>query len=147
MTSSCQHTLHAAQNLILSLCVLTSADLAAVGADKCPSIKCQHKIEESSSVLTSADHFLQSGFLNQVPFDPLSLRNDDMREKEIKNGRLAMVAFLGFASQAAVQGKGPIASLQYHLADPFKHNSKPSLSWLTPKYSRLLCKSGLEQWF
>ena len=70
---------------------------------------------------------LQSGFLNQVPFDPLKLRTDDQREKEIKNGRLAMVAFLGFSSQAAVQGKGPIASLKYHLEDPFKHNSKPQL--------------------
>lgn len=64
----------------------------------------------------------ESGFLNSVPFDPLSLRNDDTREKEIKNGRLAMVAFVGFASQAAVQGKGPIACLQYHLADPFHRN-------------------------
>lgn len=67
---------------------------------------------------------LQSGFLNQVPFDPLGMKNDDMREKEIKNGRLAMVAFVGFSSQAAVQGKGPIASLKYHLADPFHHNSE-----------------------
>ncbi|DBA68856.1 TPA: Photosystem I chlorophyll a/b-binding protein 5, chloroplastic [Trebouxia sp. C0005] len=64
----------------------------------------------------------ESGFLNQVPFDPLGMKNDDMREKEIKNGRLAMVAFVGFSSQAAVQGKGPIASLKYHLADPFHHN-------------------------
>ncbi len=69
-------------------------------------------------------HVLQSGFLNQVPFDPLGMKNDDMREKEIKNGRLAMVAFVGFSSQAAVQGKGPIASLKYHLADPFHHNSE-----------------------
>ena len=68
---------------------------------------------------------MQSGLLNSVPFDPLKLRNDDTREKEIKNGRLAMVAFVGFASQAAVQGKGPIASLQYHLADPFHRNSEP----------------------
>jgi len=64
----------------------------------------------------------ESGFLNQVPFDPLGMKNDDMREKEIKNGRLAMVAFVGFSSQAAVQGKGPIESLKYHLADPFHHN-------------------------
>ena len=71
-------------------------------------------------------HMLQSGFLNSVPFDPLSMRNDDTREKEIKNGRLAMVAFVGFASQAAVQGKGPIESLKYHLADPFHRNSKLS---------------------
>lgn len=68
---------------------------------------------------------MQSGFLNKVPFDPLSLRTEQMQEKEVKNGRLAMVAFVGFASQAAVQGKGPIASLKYHIADPFHRNSKP----------------------
>ena len=34
-----------------------------------------------------------------------------------------MVAFLGFSSQAAVQGKGPIECLQAHLADPGHNNS------------------------
>ena len=70
---------------------------------------------------------MQSGLLNQVPFDPLGLRNEDTQEKEIKNGRLAMVAFVGFASQAAVQGKGPIESLKYHLADPIHHNSEDAV--------------------
>jgi hypothetical protein len=35
-----------------------------------------------------------------------------------------MLAFLGFASTAAVNGKGPIASLQAHLADPNHNNSE-----------------------
>lgn len=74
--------------------------------------------------LQPSNVYLQSGLLNQVPFDPLGLRNDEMREKEVKNGRLAMTAFVGFASQAAVQGKGPIESLKYHIADPFHRNSK-----------------------
>lgn len=34
-----------------------------------------------------------------------------------------MVAFLGFSSQAAVQGMGPIECLQKHLADPGHNNS------------------------
>lgn len=35
-----------------------------------------------------------------------------------------MLAFLGFSSQAAVQGKGPIECLQAHLADPGHNNSE-----------------------
>ncbi|PRW45697.1 light-harvesting of photosystem I [Chlorella sorokiniana] len=57
-----------------------------------------------------------------APFDPLNMRSDETRLKELKNGRLAMLAFLGFSSQAAVQGKGPIECLQAHLADPGHNN-------------------------
>lgn len=59
-----------------------------------------------------------------APFDPLNMRSDETRLKELKNGRLAMVAFLGFSSQAAVQGLGPIECLQAHLADPGHNNSE-----------------------
>jgi len=57
-----------------------------------------------------------------VPFDPMGMRSDETRLKELKNGRLAMLAFLGFSSQAAVQGKGPIECLQAHLTDPGHNN-------------------------
>ncbi|KAL4443662.1 hypothetical protein ABPG75_011399 [Micractinium tetrahymenae] len=49
-------------------------------------------------------------------FDPLHLSTDAeryerMRVREIKNGRLAMVAWLGFAAQAAATREGPLANL------------------------------------
>jgi hypothetical protein len=64
----------------------------------------------------------QSGAFGMHPFDPMGMSSDDKKLKEVKNARLAMVAFLGFASQAAVQGMGPIECLKKHLEDPGHNN-------------------------
>nr|6ZZX_8 Chain 8, Chlorophyll a-b binding protein, chloroplastic [Chlorella ohadii]6ZZY_8 Chain 8, Chlorophyll a-b binding protein, chloroplastic [Chlorella ohadii] len=61
-------------------------------------------------------------------FNPFGLGNsskeamDDLKWREIRNGRLAMVAFLGFLSQHAATGKGPLDNLADHLADPWGAN-------------------------
>lgn len=52
-----------------------------------------------------------------APFDPLGLANDAVafeaaKVAEIKNGRLALLAWAGFAAQAAATREGPVANLQ-----------------------------------
>lgn len=55
-------------------------------------------------------------------FDPFNWSKGDLaslKVKEIKNGRLAMLAYAGFAAQAWTTGTTPLANLSTHLADPW----------------------------
>merc|ERR1711998_471380 len=60
-------------------------------------------------------------------FDVIGLAKDSkkfnsMKIKEIKNGRLAMISFLGFIAQHAATGKSPLTNLKDHLSDPLHIN-------------------------
>lgn len=58
-------------------------------------------------------------------FDPMGFSKSNLKEwqtKEIKNGRLAMIAYMSFVIQAQATGKGPIAALTSHLSNPFDNN-------------------------
>ncbi|KAE8796843.1 Chlorophyll a-b binding protein P4, chloroplastic [Hordeum vulgare] len=70
---------------------------------------------------------LQPGYPGGPLFNPMGLAKDienanEVKLKEIKNGRLAMVAMLGFIVQASVTHAGPIDNLLTHLSDPFNKN-------------------------
>ncbi|KAE9457154.1 hypothetical protein C3L33_10947, partial [Rhododendron williamsianum] len=67
---------------------------------------------------------LEPGYPGGPLLNPLGLAKDiknahEWKLKEIKNGRLAMVAILGFFVQAQVTHVGPIDNLVYHLSDPW----------------------------
>ncbi|CAA0275144.1 Photosystem I chlorophyll a/b-binding protein 5 [Arabidopsis thaliana] len=67
---------------------------------------------------------LEPGYPGGPLLNPLGLAKDvknahDWKLKEIKNGRLAMMAMLGFFVQASVTHTGPIDNLVEHLSNPW----------------------------
>ncbi|EFJ27963.1 light-harvesting complex [Selaginella moellendorffii] len=76
---------------------------------------------------------LQSGYPGGPFFDPAGLGRDinnarTLKEKELKNGRLAMVAILGVFVQAFFTKTGPIDNLLTHVSDPWHNTIVQTLS-------------------
>lgn len=74
--------------------------------------------------LEAALEGLEPGYPGGPILNPLGLAKDiknahDWKLKEIKNGRLAMMAMLGFFVQASVTHVGPVDNLLEHLSDPW----------------------------
>lgn len=62
-----------------------------------------------------------------TPFDPLGFSTQpdgfvDQAVREVKNGRLAMLAMAGYFAQAAVTRQGPLQNLVDFVADPVHNN-------------------------
>lgn len=100
----------------VNLAVATIAEIVLVGGAE------YYRSKNESPLGTDLDTLHPGG-----AFDPLNLAKDPdqfalLKVKEIKNGRLAMFAMLGFFIQAAVTGEGPVENLSAHLSDPFGQN-------------------------
>ncbi|OVA10466.1 Chlorophyll A-B binding protein [Macleaya cordata] len=82
------------------------------------------QVEGTFFGMESALEGLEPGYPGGPLFNPLGLAKDEKsarvwKLKEIKNGRLAMVAMLGIFVQAYVTHAGPIDNLIEHLSNPW----------------------------
>merc|ERR1740138_655062 len=62
------------------------------------------------------------GIFDPAGFSENSDQLKDLKLKEIKNGRLAMLAYLGISCGSVSTGKNPIEALQLHISDPWSNN-------------------------
>ena len=94
-------------------------DMKEPGSVNVDPINSQYKLPDEGTPGYPGGIFDPYGWSKKAP---ISDDLDGLKTKEIKNGRLAMVAFVGFWLQYNVQHLGPIACWTKHLADPYANN-------------------------
>ena len=67
---------------------------------------------------TNTDVGYPGGLFDKLGYAKDPAKAKELKLKEIKNGRLAMVAFLGICAQYVQTGQGPVENLFSHLASP-----------------------------
>lgn len=61
-------------------------------------------------------------FFNLFNLGKTEAQMKELKTKELKNGRLAMLAVFGYGAQAVITAEGPFKNLTDHLSDPTGHN-------------------------
>eukprot|EP01024_Parvocaulis_polyphysoides_P007020 TRINITY_DN1210_c1_g1_i3.p1 TRINITY_DN1210_c1_g1~~TRINITY_DN1210_c1_g1_i3.p1 ORF type:complete len:325 (-),score=74.27 TRINITY_DN1210_c1_g1_i3:194-1048(-) len=108
----------------LNACLMNFAELRRLQDYKNPgSMSKQGLLGIEKLMAGSGDPAYPGGpFFNFMGLGKTEESMKNLKTKEIKNGRLAMLAMFGFGAQAVLTRQGPVDNLIAHLSDPINNN-------------------------